>query len=432
MAPADGRETRFERDVLGSVEVPAEALYGAHTVRALVNFALGGQRLADVPALVSAIAEVKIAAARANVAIGVLEPALGQALVSAGREVRGLHVDEFPLPVLHGGGGTSFNMNTNEVLANRANQLLGTALGTYHPVHPNDHANRSQSTNDVVPTAISIAFVREGQLAVAGLRHFRDTVLAKADEQGELERLGRTCLQDAVPLSVGDTHRAQAHAVERAAGQLESELEALLAVPLGATVLGTGVGAPPRYVETVLPLLAEETGLAITGASDLFAALAHAEAYLAVAHALERAASVLAKIAADLRFLASGPVGGIGEVTLPALQAGSSAMPGKVNPVLPELVLQVSYGVRGTAATVAAAVAGGELELNVMEMVIARALLGSFAEVAGAARLFADRCFQGLRWNEDRVARHLEGSLAGRVVESTERGYDAASGTARR
>lgn len=257
-------------------------------------------------------------------------------------------------------------------------------------------------------------------------------MLAKADEQGELERLGRTCLQDAVPLSVGDTHRAQAHAVERAAGQLESELEALLAVPLGATVHGTGVGAPPRYVETVLPLLAEETGLAITGAPDLFAALAHAEAYLAVAHALERAASVLAKIAADLRFLASGPVGGIGEITLPALQAGSSAMPGKVNPVLPELVLQVSYGVRGAAATVAAAVAGGELELNVMEMVIARALLGSFAEVGGVARLFADRCFRGLRWNEDRVARHLEGSLAGRVVESTERGYDAASRTAHR
>jgi aspartate ammonia-lyase len=425
MPPA---RTRRERDVLGEVEVPAEALYGVHTVRALANFAVGGPALRDRPELVAALARVKVAAARANERLGVLDPALAAAIVEAGREVAGGRwLEHFPLPVLQGGGGTSANMNANEVLANRANALLGAARGTYAPVHPNDHVNRSQSTNDVFPTALQLALLDRGAEAVAGLEHLGVTLAAKAAEQGSLERLGRTCLQDAVPLTVAQTHGAQASALARTATGLRSALEELLAVPLGATVLGTGLGAPPGYRELAVALLAEETGLSLRPASDPFDALAHFDPYLAVAHALDRALLVAAKLAADLRLLASGPVGGIGEVALPPVQAGSSAMPGKVNPVLPELVLQVSYDVRGTVATVEAAVAGGELELNVMEPVIARRLLEALEQAGRAARLLADRCVAGLRWQEEVVRAHLAGSLAAAVEQASVDGYDAAA-----
>lgn len=431
-AGAEGPATRLERDGLGACEVPADALYGVHTARALENFALAGPALGERPALLAALAQVKIAAARANSELGALDAGLAAAIVTAAREVAaGSWHDAFPVPVLQGGGGTSLNMNVNEVLANRANELLGGARGTYRPVHPNDHVNRSQSTNDVVPTALSLAVLRAGRETTAGLDHLRATLERKADEGEGLERLGRTCLQDALPLGVAETHRAQAHALARTTADLGAALAALRAVPLGATAVGTGLGAPPGYRERAVALLAEEAGEPLEPSADPFDALAHADPYLAVAGALLRATLVAAKLAADLRFLASGPVGGIGEVELPAVQAGSSQMPGKVNPVLPELVLQVSYDVRGTVATVEAAVAAGELELNVMEPVIARRLLDSLDDVGRAARLLADRCVAGLRWRPEVLQKHLHGSLAAAVDEATRAGYDAASAARR-
>lgn len=425
-----GTGYRTERDSLGPVEVPHEALYGAHTARALANFALGGPRLCDRPALVIALAQVKEAAARANGELGALDRRRADGIAAAARRVAAGECHEhFPIAVVQGGGGTSANMNANEVLANLGNLALGGGRGSYDPLHPNDHVNRSQSTNDVYPTALQIAIVRAAAGTVDGLAHLGRTLAEKAEEQGQLERLGRTCLQDAVPLSVRDTHLAQAHAIERVTADVRAAADALLAVPLGATVLGTGIGAPDGYASRVVELLAETTGLALAPASDRFDALAHFDPYLGVASALNRAAIVMAKIASDLRLLSSGPVGGLGEVALPALQAGSSAMPGKVNPVLPELVLQVSYDVRGTVATVEAAVAGGELELNVMEPVIALRLPDSLVDVGRVARLFADRCIVGLRWRPDVLARHLEGSLAGAVEQALAEGYESAAST---
>jgi aspartate ammonia-lyase len=420
--------TRIEHDALGTVEVPGDALYGAHTVRGLANFTLTGPRAAERPDLVVALVQVKVAAARANADLGVLDAAVADAVVGAGREVAGGRwLEQFPVCVVQGGGGTVANMNANEVLANRAAELLGGARGTYDLVHPNDHVNRSQSTNDVYPTALALATVTAGRRCLEGVRHLEATLRAKADEAGELERLGRTCLQDAVPLRVRDGQLAQANALARTAADLAASLDRLLAVPLGATAVGTGVGAPPGFRERAIGHLAEETGLEVVPAPDLFDALAHPDAYVRVAADLVRVALVAAKLAADLRLLSSGPVGGIGEVRLPAVQVGSSIMPGKVNPVLPELVLQVSFEARGTLSIVEAAVAAGELELNVMEPVIARHLLASLADVGEAARLFADRCVAGLSWVGTAVAAHLAGSLADGVELAAREGYAAAA-----
>ena len=417
---------RMEWDSLGEVEVPAGALYGANTARAVANFRVSGVTVAERPQLVSALGHVKAAAARANASLGLLVAPVDAVVLEAAREVgQGCHLDQFPIDVVHGGGGTAVNMNANEVIANRAAQLLGDSLGTYAVVHPNDHVNRSQSTNDVFPTALALATFATGQGTLAELRELERLFDRKADGFGDLERLGRTCLQDAVPLTVRQTHAGQAHAISRAARELGRALEALLEVPLGATIVGTGLGAPPGYRALVLEYLAEESGVAVRGSDDLFDALANLDAYVDVAAQVVRVALVMAKIASDLRLLSSGPVGGIGEVSLPAVQVGSSIMPGKVNPVIPELVMQVSYEVRGMATTVEAAVAAGELELNVMEPVIARHLLGSLHDVGAVARLFGARCVAGLNWNTARIDEHLRGSLRGAVEAMATQGYAA-------
>jgi aspartate ammonia-lyase len=420
------RTFRIERDSLGDVEVPAGALYGANTARAVTNFRVSGITVAERPELISALGHVKAAAARANADLGLLAPPIDAAVLDAAREVgQGRHADQFPIDVVHGGGGTAVNMNANEVIANRAAQLLGESVGAYAVVHPNDHVNRSQSTNDVFPTALALATFTAGQSTLAELGALEQWFDRKADEFGDLERLGRTCLQDAVPLTVRQTHAGHAHAVARTARELGRSLDALLDVPLGATVVGTGLGAPAEYRGLVLEYLAEESGVAVRGSGDLFDALANLDAYVDVAAQLVRVTLVMAKIAADLRLLSSGPVGGIGEVSLPAVQVGSSIMPGKVNPVIPELVMQVSYEVRGMATTVETAVAAGELELNVMEPVIARHLLGSMHDVGAVARIFGDRCIAGLSWNAATIAEHLDGSLQGAVEAMAEQGYAA-------
>ncbi len=422
-------ETRVERDALGEAEVPENALWGIHTARARQNFVVSGVRLTTQPALIAALGHVKVAAARANDDLGALAGELARPIIEAGREVAaGRHDAEFPLEIVQGGGGTSTNMNANEVIANRANQLLGGAPGDYAPVHPNDHVNRSQSTNDVYPTALHLATLTVADPMLAGLRHLEEVLERKANELGDLERLGRTCLQDALPLSAAAAQRAQAVALRRIRADLERSLAPFGSVPLGATVIGTGFGSPGGYIESAVSALAEESGHALCPADDLFDALAHLDGYVAVISDLNRVMLVMGKIAADLRYLSSGPVG---EVQLPPLQAGSSAMPGKVNPVLPELVLQVSYEVTGAAVTIETAVAGGELELNVMEPVIARHVLESLRDVGAVSRLFADRCIAGLRYDEERTGLHLEGSYAPLVELATEQGYSAAAEAAR-
>jgi aspartate ammonia-lyase len=421
--------TREETDALGSVLVPAEALYGAATARALGNSGVSTVLLRDRPELLLGMAWTKAAAASANAELGTIPADAGEAIIAAAREVAaGRWHEHFPLPILQGGGGTAANMNVNEVLANRATQIVRERSADIPRVHPLDHVNRSQSTNDVYPTALNLATVGLGNDAAAGFSHLIRTCIEQADRiPAGMERLGRTCLQDALPVPVAATHRMHAHALTRCHGDLVASLEPLHAVPLGATAVGTGFGAPPGYRELALAALVTESGIELSSVADPFDALAQADPLLAVMQALCRAAVVMAKIAHDFRFLSSGPIGGIGEMILPAVQVGSSAMPGKINPVVPELIIQLSHRVRGATVAVEAAVADGELELNVMTPVVALELLGTLGEVGRAARLFADRCVAGLAWSSDRIARNLRGSLTDAVVLAEESGYATSS-----
>jgi aspartate ammonia-lyase len=396
--------------------VDVDILYGEQTRLALANFPLRGRRLFEVPDFLGAYAHVKAAAARANMELGVLDRPRGDAIVQAALEVAaGQHADQFPLPLVQGGGGTSTNMNVNEVLAARATQLVRAVTVDAH-----DHVNRSQSTNDTYPTAMALAVRRITQSTLAAMATLAESFDHAGARWGGMTRLGRTCLQDAVPLTVGQTHRAHAHSVRRARSALADAVDALTAVPLGATAIGTGIGSPPGYAAAAIRQLAAVSGQPVTAAENYFDALANLDGYSAVGNACVRAALVIGKIAGDVRLLSSGPAGGLGEVTLPALQPGSSIMPGKVNPVIPEAVMQLGCRIRGAAATVDLAVAGGELELNIMEPVILDALVGALQDLADAASSFATKCVDGLVWNEGPVAAHLAGSRAP-LVELSER-----------
>jgi aspartate ammonia-lyase len=422
-------EIRTEHDMLGAVSVPAAALYGAQTVRAAANFGTTSPRLGDRPELLRALAQVKASAAEANRELGVLDPAIAAAIVRAADELAaGALADQFPVALVQGGGGTTTNMAVNEVLANRAAQLLGAEAGRSDVVHPLDHVNRSQSTNDVVPTALALAVQACAPAALAGLGDVIEALEGLAEKAGEDLRLGRTCLQDAVPLPIAAYHGAQVTAVRRAAAELSRSVEALLEVPLGATAVGTGIGAPPGYRERAVELLAARSGFLLRPSADLFDALAHLDPLLRVASEAAVASLTLAKIAADIRLLSSGPVGGIGEVRIPAVQVGSSLMPGKVNPVIPELVIQASFEIRGAAHVVELAVAAGELDLNVMEMVVARHVLGALVQLGEVASLFASRCLTGLEWDRAAVDRHLAGSRAAAVERALEGGHDTERG----
>ncbi|MEU4230001.1 lyase family protein [Nonomuraea sp. NPDC026600] len=411
------------RDSLGEVLVPADALYGAHTARAAENFAIPGPRLCDHPELVHAVVHVKIAAARANAELGVVDQAIADAIVAAGVEVlAGRHDRHFVLPILQGGGGTSTHMNVNEVLARRASQILQNA-----EIHPNDHVNRGQSTNDVMPTAIGIAIHPAAMDAVDALNRLREVLLAKAHEYDTLQHLGRTCLQDAVPLPVSAVHRSQAYGVGQAVENLVLTAERLLAVPLGGTAVGTGLGAEDGFADLAVRNLAAALGKPVRRAEDPYYGLASLESLAAVTEAMSRAGRVVARIATDLRLLASGPDGGIGEVILPSMQAGSSIMPGKINPVIPELAMQTAFQLAGAATTAHLAVSAGELEVSAMAPVVTLNLLTGLPALSAATRIFADRCVAGLSWNETAVARNLHGSLAPAVTSATTNGYEAAA-----
>jgi aspartate ammonia-lyase len=420
---------RLERDSLGAVSVPKTALYGAHTIRALENFPPSPPLLKDLPGFVIALTQTKSAAATANGQLEQLPSGIVDAIVQAAREIeQGEWLDDFPLPVLQGGGGTSTNMNANEVLANRAGELLGDVRGSYRIVHPIDHVNRSQSSNDVYPTALSIATLTRGKETVAAFGHLADACEAKGREAApELLRLGRTCLQDALPVSVRETHLSHAHGLRRATDDLRVALSNLRSLPLGATAVGTGFGAPTGYNTLAVEALADLTTMDLVVSESPMDSLQSLELYVAVAQALSRLMTLTAKIAQDFRFLSSGPIGGIGELVLPAVQVGSSAMPGKINPVIPELVIQMSFQARGAQTAIEHAAAAGELELNVMDPTIVAELLPLLASCASAATIFAERCVKGIAWDEEALKRHLKGSLAAAVEFAQTEGYEASA-----
>jgi fumarate hydratase class II len=423
--------TRTETDSLGEVQVPVEALWGAQTQRAIHNFPVSGQRLPR--RLIRALALIKKAAAEVNRQKGVIEPKLANAIIQAAHEVAtGQHDDQFPVDVFQTGSGTSSNMNANEVIANRAIQLLGGRPGSKTPVHPNDHVNRGQSSNDVFPTAVHVAAAEslERDLLPA-LRVLERSLLEKAKAFDPIVKLGRTHLMDAVPVRLGQEFSGYAQMVTNTIRRLGAARPALDEVPLGGTAVGTGLGAEPGFAKEVIATLAREIGLPLRQAPNLFEALAARDGLVEASGALRAAAVSLTKIANDVRWLGSGPRGAIGELHIPDLQPGSSIMPGKVNPVMSEMLLMVCAQVIGHDATIAWGGASGSFELNVMMPVMAASFLSSVAVLANALHLFAARCIDGLEANEERAAAFVELSLAMATALNPRIGYDAAAAIAR-
>ena len=397
-------------------------LYGKQTQLSLQSFTRKARRLRDIPAFVRNYALVKRAAAQANLALGRLDEQRALAIIDACDEIAdGSHLEQFPTALLLGGGGTTSNMNLNEVIASRASQIGQIA------VHPNDHANASQSTNDTFPTAMALTLMDLAQAPLDALHELTESLCAKAQEYADTPYLGRTCLQDAVTVYAGQTLRGQARAVRRATEQLRDAVSDLAAVPLGATVVGTGIGAPEGFADRCVQELRRLTSRNVTVSVDFFDTLAHLDPYSAIADASSRAAITIAKIAADIRLRSSGPRGGLAEVTLPKLQAGSSIMPGKVNPVVPEYAMQLSYRIRGKAYTVACAVAAGELELNVMEPVIVDSLIDIFEDLENAAHAMATLCVSGLEWNGVRRQESLNHAVDRWIDFAAASGYDEAT-----
>lgn len=430
--------TRTEHDLLGSLQVPAEAYYGIHTLRAATNFDLSGLRLH--PELIRALAEVKKACAIANARTGYLEQPIADAISAACDEViSGELRDQFITDPFQGGAGTSANMNANEVIANRAIELLsvlslskdGGKKGDYDKVHPLDHVNLSQSTNDVFPTAVRIAAIRLLVPAAHAMADLQRALQAKEAEFAGVLKVGRTEMQDAVPVTLGQEFAACAQAVQRDWWRLYKVEERLRQVNLGGTAVGTGLNADREYVYSVVEILRDVTGLPLARAENMIDVTQNCDVFVEVSGLIKAAAVNLAKIAADLRLLSSGPKAGLGEVLLPALQAGSSIMPGKVNPVATEAVSQCAFQIMANDVAITTAAASGQLELNAFLPMISHNLFQSLQLLCGAAILLAEKCVSGLQANEDRCRELVENSLVMLTALSPYIGYEAASELAR-
>jgi fumarate hydratase class II len=424
-AAAPETEYRIEHDTMGEVRVPALALYRAQTQRAVENFPISGTPLER--GHIQALAQVKKAAARANAELGVLEQDVADAIVAAADEVASGALDEhFPVDVYQTGSGTSSNMNTNEVLATLATRSLG------RPVHPNDHVNASQSSNDVFPTSVHVAatagVVRD---LVPALGHLADALAAKAQEFATVVKSGRTHLMDATPVTLGQEFGGYAAALRYGVERLEAALPRAAEVPLGGTAVGTGINTPAGFPQRVIELLREDTGLPLTEARDHFEAQSSRDGLVELSGALRTIAVSLTKICNDLRWMGSGPNTGLGEIFIPDLQPGSSIMPGKVNPVVPEAVLMVCSRVVGNDATVAWAGASGSFELNVQIPVIAQGVLESIRLLANASRVLANRTVSGITANVERARAYAESSPS--IVTPLNRviGYEAAAKVAK-
>ena len=419
--------TRSETDSLGAVLVPADAYYGAQTQRAVENFPVSG--LTFPPAFIRALGLVKKCAATVNRELGLLAPRLAEAIHKAAMEVvEGTLDGQFVLDVFQTGSGTSTNMNANEVIAGRANEILTGKRGGKSPVHPNDHVNLGQSSNDVIPSVIHIAAllsIRRGLIPALGVLH--TSLLSKSNEFADVDKIGRTHLQDAVPMTLGQEFGGYARQVELGIIRVEATRKTLAELALGGTAVGTGLNAHPEFARRLIALLAEETGCPFREAVNHFEAQAARDAAVETSGALRTVAVSLAKIANDLRLLASGPRCGLGEIELPSLQPGSSIMPGKVNPVIPEVVIQVAAQVMGNDATIAFGGQAAFFELNTMLPVIAFNLLQSIELLTAAASLFAVKCVDGIRANREKCAANIERSLAMATPLVPAIGYDSAA-----
>ena len=404
--------TRNEHDLLGDRRVPANAYYGVHTLRAMENFPITGIPISIYPDLIAALASIKEAAALANHELGLLDHARTEAIVKACQQIRAgkLH-DQFTVDVIQGGAGTSTNMNANEVIANLALELMGHGKGEYQHLHPNEHVNMSQSTNDVYPTSLKVAaYIGLYRLvdAMAVLRHAFE---AKAREFKDVLKMGRTQLQDAVPMTLGQEFSTYAVMLFEDEERIREAAKLICEINMGATAIGTGITAHPDYAAVVCRRLSEITGIPLVTAVNLVEATQDCGAFVQLSGVLKRVAVKLSKTCNDLRLLSSGPRAGLGEINLPPVQAGSSIMPGKVNPVIPEVVNQVAFEVIGNDITVSFAAEGGQLQLNAFEPIIAHSLFKSVEHLRAACLTLAERCVNGITANVDRMRASVENSI---------------------
>ena len=422
----------MEEDALGAVEVAADRYWGAQTQRALGNFAIGGGRMPA--AVIHALGLVKACAARCNRELGVLDERRADAIVTAAREVAAGHWDDhFPLPVWQTGSGTQSNMNANEVIGNRASELLGGALGSRAPVHPNDHVNRSQSSNDTFPSAMHIAAARRArEHLLPALERLAATLAAKADAWATLNKIGRTHLQDATPLTLGQEFSGFAAQIACGRDRVTAALDHVWPLCQGGTAVGTGLNCPAGFAERFAAAVAAETGLPFTSAPNKFEASAAHDALVQLSGTLNTLAVSLSKIGNDVRLLASGPRCGLGELILPANEPGSSIMPGKVNPTQAEALCMVCAQVIGNHAAVTTGGLQGHLQLNTFKPLIIFNVLGSMELLADACDSFDRHCLAGAEPNRERIAAHLEQSLMLVTALAPEIGYDRAAAIAKR
>ncbi|WP_422933513.1 aspartate ammonia-lyase [Sinomonas sp. P47F7] len=429
LAPAGA--FRLDHDLLGDREIPAEAYWGVHTLRAVENFPITGRPLSTNPHLVRGLAAVKLAAARANQELGLLDGERGAAIEGACLEIlEGRLAEEFVVDVIQGGAGTSSNMNANEVIANRALELLGHEKGEYAALHPNDHVNLSQSTNDVYPTAVRVATVFGIDGLLDALTVLENAFAEKATEFRTVVKMGRTQLQDAVPMTLGQEFGTYAVTIGEDRERLREASRLVHEINLGATAIGTGLNAPAGYAEAACRHLGQATGLPLVTAPDLIEATQDMGAFVHLSGVLKRVAVKLSKICNDLRLLSSGPRAGLGEINLPAVQSGSSIMPGKINPVIPEVVSQVAYEVIGNDVTITMAAEAGQLQLNAFEPIIVHSLHKSITHLEAACRTLTERCVRGITANTGRLRASVEHSIGLVTALNPYLGYAAATSIA--
>ena len=409
-------KTRTEHDLLGNKEIPVEFYFGVQTMRAIENFNISRVRLYFFPELIKALAMVKEAAAMANRDLGLIDGQVAQAIIEACEEVRAGKLDDhFVVDMVQGGAGTSTNMNANEVIANRALEILGHQRGEYKYCHPNNDVNMSQSTNDAYPTAVKIALINSISKLESSLKWLGEAFHAKGAEFAHIIKMGRTQLQDAVPMTLGQEFEAYAANLTEEVERLEQNYKLFLEVNMGATAIGTGINADPDYSPLCIKYLRQITGLPVVAATNMIEATNDTGAFIMNSSALKRLAVKLSKICNDLRLLSSGPRTGLNEINLPPMQPGSSIMPGKVNPVIPEVVNQVAFKVIGNDLTVTLAAEAGQLELNVMEPIIVHSLFESIDLLSNGMNTLRDRCVAGITANEE-VCRKLVYNSIGLVT----------------
>ena len=425
---ASSKPHRLESDSLGEMAVPAGALYGVQTLRAIHNFPITGVRISHYPEFVKALAAIKKAAAQANERMGLLDPIRAGAIRQAcDLLMAGKHRAHFRVDVIQGGAGTSSNMNANEVIANLALEILGRPRGDYAFLHPNNHVNLSQSTNDVYPSAIRLTLVIMGQTLHKAMGRLSAAFEAKAAEFAHVIKMGRTQMQDAVPMTLGQEFKAWAVMVEEDRQRLLEALDLVREINLGGTAIGTGLNAPAQYAPLVVSLLNEVSGQGMILAENLVEATQDAGAYVQFSGVLKRTAVKLSKICNDLRLLSSGPRCGLGEIRLPKMAPGSSIMPGKVNPIIPEVVNQIAFQVIGSDLTVTMAAEAGQLELNAMEPVLAHNLFNSLMLLRRGCVVLAEKCIKGIEADEEQCLRYVEQSIGLATALCPHVGYDMAA-----